>query len=107
MNNISKEAKTYECNICNNTYTELSKLNKHKKLRHKTQNASLSDEDIDFASSSMDVLSKLLIAHNLHLDEINKKLKCDCEKDILYQFSCKNAINWFITNILVMKIRRK
>ena len=32
--------------------------------------------------------------------------RCECEKDPLYEFGCKNSVNWFVTNDLIMKIRK-
>lgn len=39
--------------------------------------------------------------------EVRSKIKCDCDKDANYDFSCKNSMNWFITHVLIMKIRRR
>ena len=39
--------------------------------------------------------------------DIVSKIKCDCDKDPLYNFACKNSMNWFITHVLLIKIRRR
>ena len=43
----------------------------------------------------------------IELETINSKLQCDCEKKHLYNFACKQAVTWFTTNVLIMKIRKK
>lgn len=36
----------------------------------------------------------------------NKRL-CECEKDQIYKFSCKNGVQWFAETIIKNKIRRR
>lgn len=36
----------------------------------------------------------------------HKKLRCTCDKDDQYTFSCKHGVVWFAQHVLIMKIRR-
>ena len=42
------------------------------------------------------------------LEKIKGKIKCDCEKDPQFKFTCKKGIMWFANNReMLQKIRKK
>jgi len=40
-------------------------------------------------------------------DSREHTLRCDCPKDPNFPFACSNAIEWFKTHVLLIKIRKK
>ena len=41
------------------------------------------------------------------MELINSKIKCSCKKDVTYPFGCKNSVSWFVSERVLIKIRRK
>lgn len=67
----------------------------------------LAEEGKLFQNEQLTIAKKGESESQIELDQINSRFKCDCEKNALYDFSCKSGVTWFITNILIIKIRKK
>ena len=42
----------------------------------------------------------------VELKEMKHEIMCDCDKDPMYRFACKNGVIWFAANVIALKIRR-
>ena len=75
-------------------------------FRSKTQKQSDKDALKIHEQKSSNSNTKSTSNISLEMDNVSLNLKCTCLKDPTYKFACKEAMEWFVSDKLQMKINR-